>query len=77
MTDYSTLAYGEQIEQVFKSLDMTAQSETHQAEVINEILTAFYDLNKPVVVLCAPTGVGKSITGAAIVTGKQIGRAHV
>lgn len=57
------MKYQDHVLQAFGRLGMTPRP--GQAEAVNSILTEFIDNGKRNVILCAPTGTGKSLIGAA------------
>lgn len=58
------MKYQTLIETVFK--DIQREPRGNQVEIVNQVLTEFFDNDKQNVVLNAPTGIGKSILGAVI-----------
>lgn len=59
-----TLKYNDLISESFDSLNFKPRG--NQIDIVNSVLVEFFDNNKQNVVLCAGTGVGKSIIGAVI-----------
>lgn len=58
------MKYRELIEDQFKEIGREPRG--NQAEIVNEVLVAFFDKGKKNVALNAPTGIGKSILGGVI-----------